>query len=638
MSLDQPVQLRMPFGNPAAPVRLQLSLAGMVVLVTTAEGRDDLAAQYLADAGVPTQMSDERGLTFPAVRLGRLASLPERVTVSCDDALGPLFRLIMCPSVDSTPATLQINALDQFELSWFDGVCGYDEVLLPAAAPLLLHADLPFVATAQAWERLKANSNIAPSAGTLRTNLDGFVEVTTNRPQLVESAPVRGLFRLDDRHFGVPLAYASDLAAVEGFTWDGPRPVLERAAADLPRLPIALSTHHQRDLRDLVDALAAYRAQAVWWDSGLGRRVFALAAIEALEAWPALVVTPPAGMWAWLRHCDLLGRSVALTHQRDDVHLVTYHDLAHRRDIVAPSAILLDEVFCSQATTSTARAGLRRLDALMDTYRLAVSSTWPSEDRKAIVETMSLLRPAEFSAGASLPHRYPGDPGRRLEEHVAVYLSHRSARARDNDPTPFKRSSVAVVHASEAQVKALSQLAARAGDKPPHVRLAEAMEIASAGPSTSLSPKIAAAVDRARREVAPGRRVALVTRHRRTATLLTASLRGLPKVKVRQVDAAAGTPEGDLVVVRFDTRLPDLRGFAVVIVVDYPWSLDEIDRAVGAAGDDDGAQLVVVVHATGTVDDRLALLAARRRELATVTDPCLPPSPEETAYLLAPRS
>jgi hypothetical protein len=630
----QPVQMRIAYGQPTSPATIDLALAGMIVLVTAGNDREDLAVAYLTAVGVTVAIDDTRGITFPALQLGKLRDLPERVTVRADEQLRPVAELLRSERPDGVPAALRLDDHGRFELSWFDGIQHHDETLDPSAAPLLLHAEIPLVSTPDAWQALTAASHIPPSTGTARVNMDGFVEVTTTRPQLVEAAPVRAMFRVDERTFGVPMPYVADLDRIHGFTWDGPRPTVERASSTLPALQIPLSRHHRTDLRQLIDDLTSWRAQIIWWDSGLGRRVLALAALEALEAWPALVVAGPANVWAWTRHCDLIGRSFAMTHQDADVHLITYRDLAGRRDLRAPGAIILDDVFSDEVSAAPVRAGLRRLAAL-DAVRVAVTSDWP-DDRTEVLDVMSLLRPGEFRSGVPIGRRYPGDATQAFDQHVDAYLSRRSGRD-DNDPTRFRRSTVVKVEASVAQVAAQSGVYSSAGTQDPRAQLARLLEIASAGPPSALSPKVAATIDRARRAVDAGRRVAIATRHRRVATMLTASLRSMSGVTVTQTDAAAGAPDSDVVVVRFDDVLPDLRSYDVVVLVDYPWSMDEIDNAVGAASDSSGVDVVLVVHAAGTVDDRLALLAARRRELGSAAAHTRGLSDAEVSYLLQPR-
>lgn len=66
--------------------------------------------------------------------------------------------------------------------------------------------------------------------------------------------------------------------------------------------------------------------------------------------------------------------------------------------------------------------------------------------------------------------------------------------------------------------------------------------------------------------------------------LVRAALRPLP---VATADAAEGVvPDAALVVVRYEAGLPYLRGFDEVVVVDYPWSSETLERAVGSAADE----------------------------------------------------
>ena len=628
------VQLRVPFSAPSAPVRIHLKLSGMLVIGEVVDGRTDIAGQYLATAGVPVNPVPGHGVSFPAVKMARLRGLPDTVTITCDETLRALWLLVDRPAEDGLPVTVATNAFDELEMSWHDGVCSYDEILPDAAAAVLVHADIPFVATSHAWERLTSLTNAKPLTGLLRASLDGYIEVESSRPQLVESAPVPVLFKLSDRQFGIPLPFVDAVDDLEGFRWDGQRPVPERPPSKLPPMPIELAGHVRSDLFALVAQLTAYRAQVIRWDKGLGRRIMALAAVEALDAWPALVVAPPSNLWAWIRHADLLGRSVALTHQRADLHLVTYYDLPHRTSLESPQAVLIDSPFEPGVVEADARAGLRRLDALLGCYRMAITSSWPDalDEQLAL---MSALRPGEFTAGVPVPARYPGDSAVRAQRHIDAYLSQRHEGQYDTDDvSSFPRSSVATVAITDAQTRELGRLRTRADRVHSSELLAEAMELVTAGPASSISPKIAAAAARVRTAVEEGKRVAVVTRHRRAATLLTASLRGVGKVTTASVYAEDALPETQVVVVRFDRKLPDLRNFDMAVVLDMPWSVDVLDRAVGAASSSDGCPHVVVLHAAGTVDDRIALLAARRREIAAVSDDTAAPSARERSYLL----
>jgi len=330
----------------------------------------------------------------------------------------------------------------------------------------------------------------------------------------------------------------------------------------------------------------------------------------------------------------MFGRSSALTHFDADAHIVTYHDLAHRAEIGNPQTVIVDDLSDLEASTPESRAALRRLSGLMDAYRIAVSTGWPSSPRE-IMEVMAVLRPGEFRTDIPVAQRYPANAVTRMTEHAAAYVSRRVAGDPGTDQHQFRRSSVVSLEASDAQLKAVGQVRERPGMSAAAV-LAECMEILSAGPQLALSPKIPAALRRAQDGLAAGRKVAVLARCHRSIELLRVTLRHPQTVVLDAATAVrAGVPGCRLALIRFDRELPDLRAFDEVLFLDYPWSTGLIDDCVGPASAPGGPSRVSVLHLSGTLDDRLAMLAARRRETAAVTDPSAYPSEDEIAYLLS---
>lgn len=632
MAMVQPVQLRLSFSSPEVPATLSLSLNGLRVRVEATDPQ--LAWTYLTEAGAGPSLAEGRGVSFPAANLAALAELPEQVQVRADRTLRTLVDLVLDPSVDERPAELSCAGDRSLWLSWFDGVVEHHDPVPVAAAGVLLTADLPFVATPAAFDALRAATTLPMLLGRAQLNTDGFIEISASKPQLVELAPLPGLFRIEDTRFGMSLAYADALDQAQGFAWVSGKPVLDHGPSVLPQLPMPLSAHAAGDLRRLVEALAAYRSQAVVWGSGLGRRVFSLAAVDVLDAWPILVVCTPATLWAWQRHLEMFGRSASLDHADADAQLVTYENLARLRPHTSPQTIVLDDIGAPGALTARTKSALRRLDAFTDAYRLAISSTWPS-DPTSVVDVMSVLRPAEFRPGLPLATRYPGNSAERFAAHVRAYVSTRSVDTPGNDPRPFRRSNVIQVHPTAQQKDAAAAAVRRHAGNAPAALLMEALEIESCGPALSLSPKISAVAARAQAALTAGRRVAILVRHRRTATLLRGLVRNHDTVSV-EADATrdSGVPRARLVLVRYDRDIPDLRWFDDVLVVDLPWSWQLLDAAVGSPVNDDGAGVVTVFHTTGGVDDRLALLASRRQQLGPVIDQSAPPSAQDITYLL----
>jgi hypothetical protein len=630
---DLPVQLRIGFTAPTRPITVHLQLSWLQILADPIDGTDDDVFHHLTAAGIVATADPLGGFTFPAAMLPRLANLPTHVTVDTDELLAPLFQLARYPSHDNLPATLSLEAGDHLLLSWFDGEHAYDEAFLPDAAPALLSCQLPFVATNEAWSMLKGSARLPVIAGKARVNLDGFIEIfTPTSPQLVEGAPLPGLFRLDETHFGLPLEYAAAIDDNPGFLWEGPRPVLERGPGRLPRLAVDLSEHAQRDLRHMVDELAAYRAQAVVWDSGLGRRMFVLAAIACLDAWPALIVAPPHAVWLWQRQLDQLRRTYSLTSADADVQIITYRDLAGRQRLPSPQAIVFDELGSPDASAPDAREALHRLDGILDAYRISCSGTWPVKVDDQVA-WMSVLRPGEFRSDIPVAQRYPINSAQRAGEHVQAYLSRRTG-AGAGGPDRFRRSSVLTVAPSDDLARTIATVLHR-GDTDRRAVLAQIMEMISAGAPQSISPKLSEAAREVREAAIRGNRVAVVTRHRKTATMLKAMLRPVKSVTVTPGDVV---PDGvPVMIVVFDTILPDLRSFDEVVLVDYPWSTGAVEDAVGSAAGRAGPQRVVFLHMPGTVDDRLAMLAAVRRESGDPFAASRELSPSDVAYLLSPR-
>ena len=195
----------------------------------------------------------------------------------------------------------------------------------------------------------------------------------------------------------------------------------------------------------------------------------------------------------------------------------------------------------------------------------------------------------------------------------------------------FRRSSTVAVEATEAQRLAFEGVRSRGGDAARI--LAECLEIISNGTAQSVSPKVTAAAQRVREAALRKKIVAVVTRHDRTAVLVKSLLRGIGSAIVTSPSVYDGCAQVQIVVC--DGQVPPLLAFDEVIFVDYPWSFSAIERAVGSAASLDGPQQVTCIHLVGTIDDRIAMLAARRRELDKVQSTIAPPDFVEIDYLLA---
>lgn len=622
------VQATLGFSVGTRRVVAGISLSGLTVLAEprSADDVDELVTR-LNIAGVPADPNGHGTVRFPLRHL-RTALDADTVQLRPDPTLDPVVALLRRP-VHAAPAVVDVDG-DGDLIVTLDTHRGPVEFSLDAGASgALLATGVSFVATTPAWAVLR-NSGILPDGiGVARVNVDGFIDITSPLPQVVEGAPLPGLFRLDSCRFGLALRFADHIDKTAGFRWHGTPPAFDLSAGPPSASAIRLSRHLRSDLQPVTDRLAADSAVVLAWQSGLGRRIMALAAVEALDDWPCTVVCPPSGLWAWQRHFDLVGRSVSVTHDRAEGRIVTYGDVARGVHLNAPAALILDDVCSGDASRPAVRQALTRFAGVTGMHRMALTDEW-TDDFTDAVAILSLLRPQEFSTDVPLEHRYPAPSQQRAAEHVGAYLF----RRRVDDPGSerdhvFRRSTVHELTMNDAQRIALRQLQVTNRQDPAAV-LAEAFDITSAGPSHALSPKIATVVELADVALTDRQRVVVATRIDRTAQLLRALLRHHQPRLARAGDVDHGAA---LTIVTFDGALGDLRWADNVIVVDYPWSTTAIDAAVGDA-DEPGPKQVTLLHLTGSIDDRLAHLAARRREVHTVRDPLAHPTADELRYLL----
>lgn len=623
---DPALQLRIEFPQPRTNLVLGLSLRGLTVVAAPWEGTPEDAASYLRLVGIHVRVEEDRGLVFPLAELIRLRELPTQVRLEPLGSLVPLVRYALASY--EAPATVTVRAR-RLQLAWFEGAMKREEEIDERAAAALPVSALPFVATEEAWAQLERLSGLPLALGRVQLNHDGFLEIATHKPQHLEAAPLPGLFRIDATHYGMSKAYLEDARQLQGLEWVGQLQPDRPLECSPDRFGGLLSRHLTEDLPRLVAQVSELGGQMLVYRTGLGRRMLALAALESLDGFPALVVSPPWGLWVWQRNADLFGRSTSLRDSDADVRLITYFDLTHRPRLDGFSALVLDDLGGPDATTPGAAAAVAGLSVL-DAYRIGICASWPTDPEEGC-RLLNLVRPGEFDlADQPLTRRYPLRPVERAEEHARPYLLRRD-HADPADMGRHRRSEVTLVPPVPAQLTALAAL--DMGD----VRRAftEACDIVAAGTPDALSPKLAAVTSALSQHDRSRHRVAIATRSRRAGALLAATLAAhRPRLLD---DEAPGEPEPGITIVMWTERIPDLRGFDEVLLLDYPWSSLLIDAAIGTAAADRGPRRVVVLHSPGTVDDRLATYAARRRELGVAEDPATPPSPDELAYLLARR-
>ena len=599
----------MGFPSEEAALHISLALAGLTVLVEERTRSYDAAYRELQRCSITAAWHERGGLSFPIRDLGKLAMTTASVTA--DDDLQGMWEFIKDPSADQVPATLHAKPYG-VQLQWLSAPGANKAAVVPQnAIPALLASGIAFVAESEAWKFIEQHATVPVVAGHVQLNADGFLEIHTSTPQLVESSPLPGLFRLDDTHYGMPAALSASIESARGFVWDSERPTPPRRIVVPDNLDITDHAHRHAGL--IASQLEAHKAAAVVWSPGLGRRIAVLAALEALDAWPLLIVCAPHTIWLWQRHIELIDRECSLAHNDTDVRIVTYRDL-RRVALEDPVAVIFDDPFSIEARAAS--DACHRLDALRDAYRISVSSSWPI-DQTAVLQAMSLLRPAEFRTGLPSVWRYPVRTDARLQEHVGTYLMELSA---DDVPPAatarFRRSSVAVCEPTSEQLATFLEYQdlLERDEEDPLMLLALARDAAAAGTSGAPSPKLAEAIVRVRQAIERRRTVAVVVSSAKAAARLRILLKPTVVQLADELDGPVATPViGEVTIVRATGNIPSLRAFDEVVVCEYPTSFAALDRAIGPAHGD-GPQKVTLIHLARSIDDRLALSASLARE------------------------
>lgn len=572
-----PMQQRLAFPAPSGPCRMALALSGLWVLVDTTPLQRQTALAHLASLGVSFR-DDGTLVAFPIRELHLLSRLNPSVEVVCDHVLHALWQTVLNPP--DTPATVEVLAGD-LRITWPCGRRRFDEVLFDAAVPAMLSMELPIVASDEAWARLSGSSSLPVAVGRCLVTPEEYVLIEASKPQLVEAAPLSGLWRIDDTRFGLPLAYASQLDQARGFVWDGPRPPTEMRSFDLPAVPLSASA--RQTAQELTERLASFKAVLLVAPAQSSRRVAVCAALKAASRVDTLVVCAPWAIWAWSRAARLCGLRV---------RFATYMDLALGNEVAPPDSVVFDDLTLQPASLKIAASRLDSLDAL----RVVVASSLP-EDMDDAYSLFARLKPAEFRDDVPPHVRYPVDPLRRWNEHVRPYL----VRAAPS-PGGFSRLHVDVLSLSPELIEACMLL-----ESTHESRVQDLSSIVTVGTQTALSPKISSARSLVAEALQSNRTVTVLTRHPRFASLLRALSRPFD-LPIVDADPVSLRPESCILV--FDTTIPSVSS-DVVVVADWPLSMAVLDDVVAVPQHPEEGQVIVVLHVAESIDDRLALRAAR---------------------------
>ncbi len=235
------------------------------------------------------------------------------------------------------------------------------------------------------------------------------------------------------------------------------------------RLGGTLEPFQWAGVRYVLDARRAFLAD----EQGLGKTVEALAALEADDAWPAVVVCPASLKLNWARETArwLPHRSVALVEGRQavppagDLTILNYEIVAAHREALARRglrALVVDESHYVKNPRAKRTQAVRRLAAAVpaDGLRLALTGTPVLNHAEELVAQLRVLgRVEEFGSGAAFARWFQA--GDRSEERLHWHLRRRCFVRRLKSEVlpqlPAKRQVVVPVSLSNADEYRLAE-------------------------------------------------------------------------------------------------------------------------------------------------------------------------------------
>jgi superfamily II DNA or RNA helicase len=208
-------------------------------------------------------------------------------------------------------------------------------------------------------------------------------------------------------------------------------------------------------------------------EQGLGKTVQALTAIEAADAYPAVVVCPASLKLNWLRECARwlpARRAEPLSGRRGplplaDIVVVNYDVLDARAESLAalePGAIVFDESHYVKNPKANRTKAAIELSARLsqDALRLALTGTpLVNRPRELVPQLRALGRLGDFGSGASFERRFEGQIAReRLHWHLrsTCYVRRRKDEVLTQLP-PKRRITVPVPLANEHEYRHLEE-------------------------------------------------------------------------------------------------------------------------------------------------------------------------------------
>jgi SWI/SNF-related matrix-associated actin-dependent regulator 1 of chromatin subfamily A len=207
-------------------------------------------------------------------------------------------------------------------------------------------------------------------------------------------------------------------------------------------------------------------------EQGLGKTVEALAALEADDAFPAIVVCPASLKLNWQRETEkwLPHREVAIAagrgtvSPRADITIINYEIVASHREELArrrPRAIVVDESHYCKNPRAKRTAAVRRLAAAVpeDGLRMALTGTPVLNHAEELIAQLRVIgRLEDFGSGARFARQFEGALSeQRLHWHLRRHCFVRRLKVDVLPQLPPKRQVIVPIELDNATEYALAE-------------------------------------------------------------------------------------------------------------------------------------------------------------------------------------
>jgi hypothetical protein len=627
MDIAETRQLRLNFLISEIKLRAKLILKGLIVTIESDE--IESLEQYLSNQQFSLNFSFEGKRSFTVSKFKHFLRAANQVELVLSDELKILARLIEYKSEKKSPVYLTLDSPLDLNINFsHKGILWNDHLPLDLL-PAFMSLEIPYRASMELLEVIRNYNTYPYTIGRAYRDMDDYLRIDTISPQFLEEARLPGLFKVGELSYGIALSYQDELESVKGIIVEYKD--FKITNEEKIKLPYELSEHSSNRLKEFEEKLLVNKSQVVVWGKGLGRRVFCLAVMESLENYPLLIVSQASGVWAWKRHISMIGRSGSLTSSDFDIQIVTYDDIKRGVAINSPRAIIYDDVEKVIKDKELLKA-LRIMDGVMDAYRIGCCNGFPtdSQDQNNV---MSLIKPFEFSNEVAIIDRYPLNSELAFKQHIQPYILKSENGLSSKSAKTFKKSIVEVVEYDDIFLKKIDKMLENSDIS--FDLLSRLMECISAGTDEEISPKIVKVLEIIRKEeISATSSTIICTRFERTQRVLGMLLSSLSP-EMLSMENFGSRKNNKIAIIKFDEILPELHGYDNVIIVDYPWSFSVIEKAVGAADNKKGCLNVSIIHLKNSIDDRLAIFAARRSEVTLLGIDYNQPNFSEVKYILS---